>query len=368
MVLFVVTVISIYFVLHIVLYIGLKRSANLKQGSSDRIPFISVIVAARNEEDNIFKCIKSLKNIDYPKNCYEIFLVNDNSTDSTLSIMNKETNEFDEFIVLDTKDYNSHSNLNGKVKALAYAISLSKGELFMMTDADCQVPATWLSETAKYFDNNTGLICGFTKIDFHSALFSKLQSLDWLYLQSLASASSGIHYELSCIGNNLSITKNSYVSIGGYENLKFSVTEDLALMRKIKKLKAGTIKYPIKPECLILTQECNNLTELFRQKKRWFRGGLGINWLGYLLGFILYLSNLFFVSGFLFLDIKTYLFLLSVKVISELILIIPVYKIFNYKGLLIYYPLFQIYFALYGLLLPFTFVTGKKITWKGRNH
>ena len=363
----VLIIIAVYFSLHLILYFGLKRSDGIKQNSSDRLPFISVIVAARNEERNIEVCINSLKYIVYPKEKYEIILVNDKSSDSTKNIMHQCTEYRNEFIILDTIDA-PDSTLTGKVKALSYGISKSKGELIMMTDADCTVDKNWLKESAKYYHNNLGLLCGFTMIDYSHGLFSKLQSLDWIYLQSLASASSGIYANLSCIGNNLSVSDAAYGSIGGYDNLKFSVTEDLALLRKIKSERKYKILYPVNPRCLVKSLPCTDFKELYRQKKRWFRGGIGINSLGYLLGFLLYTSNIILVFGLLFLTPLTYLVSIVIKMLSELLIMIPVYRKFNYRNLIIYFPLFQIYFAIYGLLLPFTFLFGYKIIWKGREH
>jgi cellulose synthase/poly-beta-1,6-N-acetylglucosamine synthase-like glycosyltransferase len=334
---------------------------------SDFFPLVSVIIAARNEEHNIIKCINSLKKLDYPKGKYQIILINDNSTDLTEELMLRETIDHSEFIVLNTKDSPS-TKLKGKVNALSYGISKSNGELYMMTDADCEVPADWIKDTVKYYNSDTGLICGFTVIDYSKSIFSKLQALDWMYLQSLASSSSGINSELSCIGNNLSLSAKAYKDIGGYENLNFSVTEDLALLRRIKKEKSFTIKYPVNKNCLITTSACINIKELYGQKKRWFRGGVDIGLLGYLLGFELYALNFILLFGLFFLNIPEYLIVISVKILSEILIMFPVYKIFNYKGLIIYFPLFQLYFAAYGLLLPFTFLTGSNIVWKGRKH
>lgn len=363
----VLIIIAVYFSLHIIFYYGLMRSDGIQQNSSDRLPFISVIVAARNEESNIGVCINSLKNIVYPKEKYEVILVNDKSTDSTKNVMLQSTKYHNEFQILDTFDA-PKSKLTGKVKALSYGISKSKGELIMMTDADCTVNKNWLTESAKYYNSNTGLLCGFTMIDYTRGLFSKLQSLDWIYLQSLASASSGINAELSCIGNNLSVSADAYNSVGGYDGLKFSVTEDLALLRKIKSEKRFKVLYPLNPSCLVQTLPCADFKELYRQKKRWFRGGTDINSLGYLLGFLLYASNLILLFGILFLSPLTYLIFISLKMFSELLIMLPVYRKFNYSNLILYFPLFQVYFAIYGLLLPFTFLLGYKIIWKDRKH
>lgn len=356
-----------YFILHLIFYYGLKRSFRTQKVSNGRLPFISVIVAARNEEENIGECIESLKRISYNKEYYEIILVNDSSSDRTQEIMHGLTKDFNEFIILNTSDA-ADSKLTGKTKALAYGISHSRGELIMMTDADCTVKESWLTDTASYYSEGTGMVCGFTLIDCSKGLFSKLQALDWLYLQSLASASSGISNELSCIGNNLSVSRKAFDSIGGYEGLKFSVTEDLALLRKIKSTGKFLIKYPIEKKTLVKTQPCENVKELYRQKKRWFRGGAGINLLGYILGGLMYIVNLVLVSGLFYLNPFVYLEFLILKFISDLIIMLPVYNNIGLKGLLRYFPLFQLYFALYGLLLPLTFISGYKIDWKGRNH
>lgn len=360
-------IIVVYFVLHLILFVGLKKSESLVKNDSDFFPLVSVIVAARNEENNIVQCINSLKKLNYPKGKYQIILINDNSTDRTEELMQNATKDFSEFLVLNTKD-TAESGLKGKVKALSYGISKSTGELYMMTDADCEVHPEWIKDTVKYYNSNTGLICGFTMIDYSKSVFASMQALDWIYLQSIATSSSGINAELSCIGNNLSVSADAYKDIGGYENLKFSVTEDLALLRRIKDKGRYRILYPINENCLIKTIACSNIKELHSQKKRWFRGGLDIGLLGYLLGSEMYAMNIILIFGLIFLSLPEYIFAVSIKFIAELIIVLPIYIKFNYKGLIKYFPIFQVYFAIIGLLLPFTFLTGSNIVWKDRKH
>ena len=356
-----------YFLLHMIFLCGLKRSAGVKtSGNSNDIPFVSVLVAARNEHDLIGTCIKSLKSLDYEKGGFEVILINDNSTDDTYEIMSRETAGLDNFIVLDTKDC-VDTKLTGKTRALNFGLSKARGDLIMMTDADCIVPVNWINETVKYYDGDTGMICGFTKIRYGHSVFANLQSLDWVYLQAIAASGAGIGMPFSCIGNNLTFTKKGYDSTGGYQNIPYSITEDLSLMRAIDS-NGYSIKYPVNHITLVTTNECKNLGELYRQKKRWFRGGVDINLLGYFLGFELYLMNLFLITGFLYTDITVYAAAVAAKIVSELAIIIPVYRKLKYEGLFVFFPLFQIYFAVYGLLLPFTFFTGKKVVWKGRSH
>ncbi|MCE1165443.1 MAG: glycosyltransferase [Bacteroidetes bacterium] len=356
----------LYFILHVVFLCGMMKSNSIKPDNDSVRPFVSILVAARNEHDSLPFCIESLKKLSYEGGSFEVILINDNSTDDTLDIMRKMTAGIPRFHVLDTKDCQDIA-LKGKTRALNFGIKNAKGRLIMMTDADCSVPVNWINETVRYYDEKAGMICGFTRINYGHSVFANLQSLDWIYLQAIAASSAGIKIPMSCIGNNLSFTRSAYDSTGGYPAIPYSITEDLSLMKAIDR-NGYKIKYPVNPVTLVNTNECKTVGELYRQKKRWFRGGADINILGYLLGIELYIMNLFLMTGFLLTDFTFYAGVVLLKIISELIIIIPVYNMLKYKNLMYYFPLFQLYFAVYGLLLPFTFITGKKVVWKGLSH
>ena len=354
-----------YVLLHLYLYRGLTRSISLDSDISDKSPTVSVIVAARNEQQNILRCINSLKELRYPEEKLEIILVNDRSDDSTLRIMQESTSGLSRFRVINSRDI-LHTNLKGKANAIDTAIELSRGELIMLTDADCTVPESWITCTVRHFKKDVAMVCGFTLIEHEKSLFDKLQCLDWIYLLTLASASCGMGKIMSCIGNNLSFTKNAYEKAGGYSAIDFSVTEDLALMRKINSLGEGRVIYPVDYGSLVMTAGCADIGELSSQKRRWFRGGTGINALGYITGFELYASAFMLLFGYFFLGVKLWLALSTAVYLSQILLISRTSIRMGMNHLFPLSPLFFIYLSVYGLLLPFSFVFGKKIKWKGR--
>ncbi len=360
-----VSITALYFITHLLLLRGLKNSFRLQKNTGQVLPKVSVIVAGRNETLNIARCIKSLSRINYPRELLEIILVNDHSTDNTFELMNETSKNFSFFKVINSAK-NSSGNLKGKANAIDTAISICTGEIIVSTDADCEVSPNWVKETVKYYSDTTAMVCGFTLIKNDGRLFSILQSLDWIYLLSLASSSAGLNMILSCIGNNLSFRKKTYNDIGGYSAVGFSVTEDLALMRKINSYKKYGIKYPVDKECIVETLPCADIPELLSQKRRWLRGGTDVNFLGYIIGAELYAMNFFLLFGLFFLGMKMYLILISVKILSELILISGIMKRFELENLYKYYPLFSLYFAAYGLTLPFSFLIKTSIQWKGR--
>jgi cellulose synthase/poly-beta-1,6-N-acetylglucosamine synthase-like glycosyltransferase len=359
-----IIIICIYLLLHFVYYSGIRKSAGLKPTIHENLPSVSVIVAAKNEESNIVSCIDSLKKINYPREKLEIILINDNSDDSTPFLMAESAGVSANFKILTTGEYNN-SGLMGKTRALSLGIENSSGDIIMMTDADCRVKPDWVKSTVQYFDEGTGMVNGISVIEYGNRIFHKMQALDWIYLLALASSSTGIGSPLACIGNNQSYTRKAYESAGGYAGLDFSVTEDLALMRAVKKKSEYGIKLPVNQDCIVMTNPCATLSELASQKRRWFRGGTGINLLGYITGLCMYAVNIVLLTGFLYAPLKVYVLFVALKLISELLIILPVYNRAGFSKLMAYYPLFQLYFAVYGVLLPLSFVAGKSIKWKG---
>ncbi len=363
--LFFIVISLLYFLTNLLLLRGLKKSLKLTKEDFSNFPKVSVIVAGRNEEKNIVRCIRSLSKLSYPQELFEVILVNDNSTDKTYELMKESTKDLKIFRVINSRK-NSSKNLKGKANAIDSAIEICSGDIILSTDADCEVQSNWIKETVKYYSEHTGMVCGFTMMKFGKSLFAKLQCIDWLYLLTLASSSTGLNMTLSCVGNNLSFSKKCYRSVGGYESINFSVTEDFALMRKVSSDRNYQIKFPVNTNCLVESLPCENFSEVFSQKRRWFRGGIGINFLGYIVGFEIYIVNFLLIFGLFFISYKIYFILLLIRMYSELMLFSKILNRFDFRVLYGYYPLFIFYFAIYGLMLPWSFLFSKKIKWKGQ--
>ena len=361
---FFIALTCLYLLTHLFLYKGLRVSLKLPKNTEVDLPKVSVIVAGRNEEANIAACINSLSKINYPSDLLEIIIVNDNSTDKTYDIMIESAKEFSFMKVINSRKSTS-KNLKGKANAIDTAIDICSGDIIVSTDADCAVDPDWVSSTVRYFKADAGMVCGFTMITGDS-IFAKVQCIDWLYLLSLASSSAGLNLILSCVGNNLSFKKKVYSDVGGYESIGFSVTEDLALMRKVDSNENYRILFPVDKSCLVRSLPCTSINELFSQKRRWFRGGIGINFLGYIVGVELYLMNVLLIFGLFFVSPKIFLILAVIKILSELILVENIFKRLSLQSLYVFYPLFSIYFAIYGLILPLSFLFKIKIKWKGQ--
>ena len=352
--------ISVYFLQLIVFTIGAGK--NYKKLQDDKLPSVTVVVAARDEEKNIPDCLQSLDKLIYPEGKIEILIVNDHSTDSTGKIIESFIKDKPRFKMLIPEG--SIGSLKGKTNALANAIKISSGEVILTTDADCIVSPTWAKTIASYYKDDVGFVGGFTTQEDYSA-FAGMQAIDFVYLLTVAAGSINLGKPLSCIGNNMSYRKSVYQEIGGYEGLPFSVTEDFNLLMAIHDMKRYKIIYPLDENALVTSKACPNWKTLYWQKKRWGVGGMKSDLIGYSVmawGYIVHGSMLllpFFFS-------LSVLYLSVFKILIDYYFVKPVFNKLKLKMRFTHFIAFEIYFIVYVLILPFVVLSNRKVKWKGR--
>ena len=161
--------------------------------------------------------------------------------------------------------------MRGKTNALDQGIEKAKGEVILITDADCTVPPTWVEWTAKRYGSEVGIVGGLTLQRANNS-FEGMQSLDWAFLLGLAAATMSLRIPLSTIGNNLSFRKSAYLGVGGYRTIPFSVTEDFMLFQAVVQTRKWEYICPIDPRVLVVSRPCTDWRELLRQKHRWGKG------------------------------------------------------------------------------------------------
>lgn len=350
----------IYLAFSLILRHGLLRKYALSQNSKSSI---SVIVAARNEAENILSCLQSLSNLDYPKNLLEIIVVNDRSEDNTEPIIKKFIKEKSQFKYLNIN--NPIPNLSGKASAISQAIEQSQGEIIFITDADCVVPQNWISKTIPYFTDDVGMVAGFTLLDFSRGFFNKIQNLDWAYLLSVAAGAAGSGLPLTCMGNNFAFRRSAYEQVGGYLGVGFSVAEDFALLKAISHQNRWKIRFSIDHECLVKTKPMNNWKNFFSQRKRWAVGGQRVHWLGKILIGISIVTNFILIGSIIF--SHNYIFilgLLSCLFIGDYLLVKSSMKQLHAKLHLTYLPFYKIFFIFYSVVLLLVLLMNHKVTWK----
>ncbi len=345
------------------LQIGLSKANNVTIQKECK-PKVTVIVAARNEEENIGECLQSLVQLDYPHEKLEIIVISDHSTDNTFSIITHFAKGYPFLTGIEAQP--ETNNLRGKTNALTQAIEISTGEILMFTDADCTVSSEWVTETIKYFDEQTGIVGGFTILEAKNA-FEGIQALDWLILFSTSSGTAGWNIPLTAIGNNIAVRKKAYEESGGYQTIPFSVTEDYALVRAILNKTKYKLNFPLLANATVSSKACSSLQQLFRQKKRWAIGGLDMIPHGLIIFSVTWALSLAIFVGMITVSFYLILGIVISKLLIDSIYLYGLLKKLKQVRLLKHIFAFELYFLVYVLVIPFVALLSKNVIWKERH-
>jgi cellulose synthase/poly-beta-1,6-N-acetylglucosamine synthase-like glycosyltransferase len=118
------------------------------------LPFVSVLVAMRNEEQVIGQCVAALRAQDYPAGSCEFILVDDGSTDGTIDAATRASLGDDRFTIV------PNSGRPGKKGALRSGVERARGDVVLTTDADCLPKPGWIRAMAAHFEPGTGIVSG----------------------------------------------------------------------------------------------------------------------------------------------------------------------------------------------------------------
>ncbi|MEP6748066.1 MAG: glycosyltransferase [Bacteroidota bacterium] len=336
-------------------------------------PFIkiSVIVPARNEEDNIAACLHCICQQNYPAHLFQIILVDDNSTDQTLQIANSISYEGVQIICYKLAPIKD--NPAPKKRAIEMGISMASGDLIVTTDADCTAGPGWLRSIAAYYDQTKNIfIAAPVKIKDGSSLLSKFQALDFLTMQGITAAAVFKHFHNMCNGANLAYEKRIFYEVGGFTGIdNIASGDDMLLMNKVAEKYPQKLGFINSAAAIVTTLPAAGWKAFFQQRIRWASKATHYHQPKiFFVLLLVYLTNLL-IFCFLLLGIfqpfawLLFLFLCVAKFFMELFFVKDVAAFFKQSYLIPWLfflqPLHIIYIVVSGFLGQF-----KSYEWKGR--
>jgi poly-beta-1,6-N-acetyl-D-glucosamine synthase len=250
-----------YLILLLKIYKGLRKIKPFI-GSADATINVSVVIACRNEQNNLPDILKDLDCQDYPASLLEIIIVDDNSADDTYNVASSFRSRF-----LMTVLKNSG---NGKKQALRTGIRISKGELIVTTDADCRAGKKWITTISSFYKINRAdlIICPVIP-ETGKGFFGGFRELEFLSLQGITAGSAAINNALMCNGANLSFTRESYDRHSDNLHDEIGSGDDIFLLHNIKKDPDSKIEWIESFEASVITSIPDTLTTFLSQRKRW---------------------------------------------------------------------------------------------------
>jgi len=336
---------------------------------SDFSTKVSVLIAARNEEDKIHLTIEDILNQGYPKQLTEIIIVDDHSTDNTSEIIKSFANRGIKLLQLkEDKPLNSY-----KKKAIADAIKLSTGELIVATDADCRMGSKWLSSVVGYFEKQDLVMISSPVTYFEEkSVFERMQTLEFYSLIGTGAAFIGNRRASTCNGANLAYRKDAFYEVGGFTGIDdLASGDDELLLQKMAARYPGKIGFLKMYDAIVFTHAKHTLKEFLQQRRRWASKSVKYKDKSVVLLVVgLWLFNISVLINFClgFFDIsflKLFIAQFTLIFFLELGFLLPVSSFFKRKKLI---SLLIVSIPFYIVYLIYIGLTGNNssYTWKGR--
>ena len=346
----------------------------------------SIVIPFRNEAEHLPKLLQSITKLNYPRDLFEVILVDDDSDDNSVGIIE---NVLDTCLPADRRSSKKvgitrtdisiikSERVSGAPKkdAINTGIEHSKNEWIITTDADCILPKYWLDSFDEYIQSTISQ-CIVAPVGYVCELpfLNRFQVLDMLSLQGAAIGGFGISKPFLCNGANLAYRKDFFKTLNGFEgNTHVAGGDDIFLLEKAVKIAPESVHYLKCEQAIVTTQTQSSWKTLKAQRARWAaKTSAYKNRFSQLTGGIVLLMNLILIALFILtlldeFNLSSLIYILIIKFAIDFYLIYKSATFFDQKEVLrtfllgfLLYPFFSTYIAFISMFTTFK--------WKDRHY
>ena len=330
------------------------RAAFIKENKSFENKGITVIICARNENENLKKNLPLVLNQKY--NEFEVVVVNDRSWDNSIEILNNFKNQYSNLKIVDIPD-NKTDNF-GKKLAITIGIKAAKNNCLLFTDADCKpLSEYWIKEMSRGFENEKKIVIGVGIYEKEKGFLNKIIRFDTVQIaiNSMGYAKAKLAY--MGVGRNLAYDQDIYFLNNGFkshyhvesgdDDLFVNQSSNQTNTQVVFNSKSMTISNPKKEFKKWVFQKKRHHTTNFKYKKK-HKILLGLQYLSALAFYFLLIFSFFSIKysniGLLLFTVR-YLLIIAINykafkimMCKDLLWAFPIYEII----LLFCQPIFQI--------------------------
>ncbi len=334
---------------------------------------VSVIMAVRNEAENLPSLLYTLSCQNIEKSDYEIIVIDDNSSDHTPDIILEYQKTYPDLQLIYHRQ-NKHQK--GKKAALQTALSIANHPIIMQIDGDCIPSQDWIAIGRSYFaEAKVQMVLGAVNISPYDKFGERFQALELLSLIGSGVGAMAQGKPLMSNGSNLAFRHSvlSDLPKGFYQTGQASGDDMFLMMNIAKTFGKDAIVYVKDPLHTVLTPPEKSWKALWQQRLRWVsKSG------SYRDAFVLFVSFIVFFQNLLLLALVPFWFIwpiygiwwLSIvllKALSDFVLLRDVCRFYKQSALLKYYPLI---FLMYPFFIVGTAIFGQflQFDWKGRKY
>ncbi len=333
---------------------------------------VSILVAARNEEKYIEKCLLSLTNQTYDNSLYEIIVLDDFSEDKTVAI----SKTFSKVKVLQLSDFlgKDFKEKANKKRAITLGVKNASYDIIITTDADCFYGENWLKAMVqKYERHEAKLITAPVVFNAKNGLISSFLALDLISLMGITCGSIRDQKPNMINGANMLFEKRIFNDVNGYkDNENIPSGDDVFLMQKINKKYNNSIYFLKNFDAIAYTNAPSSFKEFVNQRIRWtsksvlfadmhVKKSLFLSYLFYLFSFL----NLFVFSFFHFHFFVLGIVMFLTKIILDAVFFKNLLNFFKNDRLFNKLILIELIHLIYIVILGILSLYGK-YSWKDR--
>ncbi|MFK7798361.1 MAG: glycosyltransferase [Aureispira sp.] len=331
---------------------------------------VTVLIAARNEEQQISHCVEALLAQKFPTHLLEIYIIDDHSTDNTASIVQTYNQQSAHLHLISLTE-----NQTGKKAAIAAGIQASTHNLIVTTDADCTMQNNWLAYiTSIYEAQRPKFIAAPVCFYQEENVLERFQSLDFMGMMAVSAAGIKGQFMGLCNGANLAYERQVFEEVQGFEGIDHLPSgDDMLLLQKIQTRYPSQITYLKNRKASTFTKAKTTLHDFLQQRLRWaskssaYQGWqvwfmMGTVWvlcISMLLDILLGLWNPFFFLAFLSKFI--------VKAMSDFFFLQMMTDFFDRPKLIKTFPSATFFHWFYIVYVGTVGLFKHRIEWKGRH-
>jgi cellulose synthase/poly-beta-1,6-N-acetylglucosamine synthase-like glycosyltransferase len=250
---------------------------------------ISVLVPARNEAANIANCIESLSRQSYPKDLYQVIVIDDQSTDGTSEIVRKLSLPDLSLTCLRLAEEAAAQTVKAHKKfAIETGIRAATGALIVTTDADCDFHPDWLTTLAAFFEQTGAKFIAAPvrigeattpenrsfpanrAVPANRSFLAIFQTLDFITLQGITGAAVYKKFHSMCNGANLAYEKKAFYEVGGFKGIDAIPSgDDMLLMHKIYGKYPASVFFLKSRQAIVTTKPETSWSSFINQRIRW---------------------------------------------------------------------------------------------------
>lgn len=244
----------------------------VRRGNAEGAPFVSVIIAARNEALRLGACLDSLRTQDYPPDQFEVIVADDRSTDRTSGLLDDYRQGWPALRAVHIDRV--PEGISPKKNALAAAIAQARGDIILQTDADCIIPAGWIRGMAGRFEPGVGFVAGVAPYRKAPGALNSFIRHEYLWNAALSAASIALGRGTHASGRNMGFRRDIFDRLHGYgESAAVLSGDDTLLLQRIERSKLAQAVTMPDPDTHVFTDAPDSLSAFFRQRTRHFSTG-----------------------------------------------------------------------------------------------